>query len=447
MLFICWIPYAIKRYPAGFEYDAYFQVADYIEGTMTAHWPPASSAWMGSFVLVGQNLFGSPEIGIFLYILLQIVIGSAIFSYCAVVMRRLNVPALWTYISVIVYALVPVYPGYIASAVKDGPFAYMVLLLLLFLVQTIFVEAKILYLIAVALTGILMSVLRNNGIFILIGLLIMFGIVGLVKKKIPYLKIALSCLVAIAGVMAYSSLLLPSLGIAATSEAEAFSVPFQQTARLAAMYPECISDEEAEIIDGVLDLEVITEKYEPYLADNVKGTYHNNDIHKLTQYFVVWFKEGIRRPDVYFDAFVLNSIGFIYPDIRLGNSPVVSGVYSQIYNLRSVQFDVSNDQMIQRETFQKNISFLENTPLVFPFVNTALQLWIPVMLLFLAIYRRNPTLIIVLVPSLIGVLVCLASPTYMNNGARYAIPVIYANMLLVGLFLGKKASEVNAHDR
>ncbi len=438
LIAICWLPYIVIRYPAGFEMDAYNQIADFMDGTMTAHWPPASSAWMGIFVLAGDKILGSTNIGIFLYCIVQLIIGSAIFSYTALVMRRFNIPAIWTYISVLVFALMPIYPGYITSVVKDSPFALMVVLFIVLLTQIQYIGPKLSLCIGVFISGILMCVLRNNGIFILMGIILVLIIAFIAKRKLVQTSVFIICLVQIILTIIYSSVLLPALGIASTSEAEALSIPFQQTARLASLYPDTITDDEAETISKVLDLDRIAQNYEPTLSDPVKATYHSNDKGELMAYFLVWFKEGLRRPDVYIDAFFANARGFIYPDVRLGNSIVVSGVYSQVYEDRSVQFDVPYSQILKNEDLKEKVSLIENLPIVFPFVNAALQLWIPVLMILFAIHKRDKKILYLLVPSIIGVLVCLASPTYANNGVRYALPVIYANMFLAGLLIRKK---------
>ncbi len=435
---ICWLPYVILRYPAGFEMDAYNQIADFIDGTMTAHWPPASSVWMGIFVLAGDKLLGSTNIGIFLYCVVQLLIGSAIFAYISLVMRRFNIPAIWTYISIIVFAVMPIYPGYITSVVKDSPFALMVVLFIVLLTQVLYTGPKLQLCIGLFISGMLMCILRNNGIFIIMGIVLALIVAIIVKRKLVQTSVLAICIVQIMLTLIYSSVLLPALGIASTSEAEALSVPFQQTARLASMYPDEITEEDEEIISKVLNLDRISQNYEPTLSDPVKATYHSSDKAELMAYFLVWLKEGLRRPDVYIDAFLANARGFIYPDVRLGNSIVVSGVYSQVYEDRSVQFDVPYSQILKNEDLKEKVSLIENLPIVFPFVNAALQLWLPVLMILFAIHKSDKKLIYLLVPSIIGVLVCLASPTYANNGVRYALPVIYTNMFLVGLLIRKK---------
>ena len=181
-----------------------------------------------------------------------------------------------------------------------------------------------------------------------------------------------------------------------------------------------------------MDFERISSEYDQWLSDPVKATYRGEK-DSLGRYFGVWLKEGIQNPDVYLDAFLFNSIGFIYPDVRMGISPVVSGMYGQVWNTRDVQFTISDQMYKLREKIKENVSAFENLPIIFPFVNVAIQLWIPVALLFWSFSKKKYKYAFLLIPSLIGGLVCLASPTYMNNGARYALPVIYTNMLLIGI--------------
>ena len=40
-----------------------------------------------------------------------------------------------------------------------------------------------------------------------------------------------------------------------------------------------------------------------------------------------------------------------------------------------------------------------------------------------------------MVPSLVGLLICIAGPTFSHNGLRYALPIIFANPLLCSLSL------------
>nr|MCR5094034.1 DUF6020 family protein [Lachnospiraceae bacterium] len=421
----------VVRYPAGIETDAYLQISDFLEGTMTAHWPPASSAYMGSFVWLGIRLLGSADLGIFSYCLVQIILGSLVFSLSLTVMEEYGVPLFWRRLSLLVYALVPIYPGYISSVVKDGPYAVAVLLYILLVARMILKEGvRIGQTLTLTLVGILVCILRNNGIYLVGAILAALLIASIVRRRPVHPNVSVSALAAAAFSMVYFYALIPALGIPSGSVAEALSMPFQQTARLAAYHPEAMTDAEKDVIGEVLDLGVIERDYDPVNVDPIKATYHG-DTGALIRYFGVWLGEGVRRPDVYLDAFLVNSSGFYYPDIRLSNSNVVSGIYSSIQNTRSVRFtDRGEDTRVAFRTF---FSFVEGIPFVFPFVNIAIQLWIPVYLAIYALAAGKRRLLFLVIPSVIGMLVCLASPYYANNGARYAIPVVYANLFLLGI--------------
>jgi hypothetical protein len=41
--------------------------------------------------------------------------------------------------------------------------------------------------------------------------------------------------------------------------------------------------------------------------------------------------------------------------------------------------------------------------------------------------------IILLMPTMVGILVCIASPTWWNNGFRYALPIICANPMMFAM--------------
>ncbi len=55
-------------------------------------------------------------------------------------------------------------------------------------------------------------------------------------------------------------------------------------------------------------------------------------------------------------------------------------------------------------------------------------------LLLFACCARDYRFFMILVPSLIGILVCYASPTFTQNGVRYALPVIFSLYFIVGVF-------------
>jgi hypothetical protein len=432
LYFLCWLPYILLRFPAGFEYDGYHQIARFMSGNVTAHWPPASTAFMGIFVFLGDRLFGSTNLGIFVLVLVQSLIGALIFAYCTDTLKKLGVPSIWIIVSTIVFAVVPIYPGYITSVVKDTMFTCFVVLYLCILARLIYLGETQKQLIALFLTAFAVTIFRNNGIYLVCGCII-FAIVGLIKKKS---MLIIPLIIAAVFYFIYSAAFLPALGIKKGSEAEALSVPFQQTARVVSMHSDELSSEDIEKISAVLDYDVLLSDYEAFLSDPVKKTYHAEG-DALSKYLGSWFSLFFKYPDSYFDAFISTGIGFYYPDARMGTPDATSGVYTMLWNDKDVTF--SEPAMLTgfKPKFKIFIRVIENLPLIFPFVNIAIQCWIPICLFFCSIKRKDGKQFLLLIPSILTILICLAGPTYMNNGGRYALPVVYSNMLLMGLMCFK----------
>ena len=68
--------------------------------------------------------------------------------------------------------------------------------------------------------------------------------------------------------------------------------------------------------------------------------------------------------------------------------------------------------------------------------------FLTVYLFFFALsqWKRHCRELFVLVPSVVGILVCIASPCFSNNGNRYALPVTWSALFLAAAFSTKKIS-------
>ena len=258
MLIVCWLPYALIRYPAGFEWDGQHQIDQFITRTMTDHWPPASSAYMGGVTWIGYHLFGTYDAGVFLYVIIQLLAGSAVFAFAAVTMRQLSVNLLWVRLSVLLYALVPVYPGINTSVIKDSAFSCTVLLFTVLLSRYFSLEpslkkpsektsaspeavttcsadsvnffhakydAKSMETAGLAVTAFLMTILRNNGIFIILFLLISLLIGCLVRRNARFSRLTVVLTLICVLYAGYQTWLLPRLGVQHEFNVDVFSVP------------------------------------------------------------------------------------------------------------------------------------------------------------------------------------------------------------------------------
>lgn len=435
IIFVCWLPYVLVRYPASLEFDAYRQIMQAL-GILpfTAHSPPASSFIMGLWVKIGYHLLGSYEWGLFLFVLFQTTVCSAIFAYTTLTMQRLRVPEILQLISVAVYAVATIYSNYISTIVKDVLFSCLTVLFIALMTEELFLPHSRKRCAALCAAAILMAIARNNGIYVLMGCGIIFAVYVLLTRKRRYAGLLLALAVAWGAHSLYKDALLPALGVAEGPFAEVMSIPFQQTARYVRDYPDDVTPEEAETIAAVIDYENLATLYDPDLSDPVKGTF-TGDKDALGPYLKTWLAHFLRHPDAYLQATINNIYGFFYPNTEN------FVFYNGLININEVQFQDCTALMPLRSVLSYCVKLFESFPLTMPLSNTGFQMWIAIYLAAYALFGcKDKRYAFAFLPSLIGIAVCAASPTFFLNGVRYALPVIYANPLLLSLCFGRAKS-------
>lgn len=445
VIMAAWLPLAIMRYPGTFEWDAYQQIREILgEIPLTGHWPVASTAFLGYSFIIFRAIFGTNNGGLFGTVLLQMLICASCLAYSLYTMKRIGVKKPYLLAALLIYALATIFSRYLTSIVKDSIFSCLVVLFLSVLIQLHFgiCGGKKAFLCLFA-SAFLMSVFRNNGIYIVIfclGFLLVSGIIRIVRKqeklpRPPFVALLLTIML----YFVYQNVFLPALSIPPGSIKEALSVPFQQTARYVRAYPDEVTDDEREAIDAVLDYDSLAESYDPRLSDPVKTNYHG-DSASLIQYFKVWLKQFFKHPDIYISATFNNSFQFFYP-------PAVERRYG-LYLENNLMLAEDSQLQFDSPSIYYNftswfiniyITAFENCPLFYPICNCGIQFWICIYLCLYALFRRRE-LLLLLVPSIVGMLVCIASPTFTHNGIRYALPVIYANPMLISIILGTSKS-------
>ncbi len=439
-IFLCWLPFAVIRYPVGIEYDAHFQIEQFLGlQPMTAHWPPFSSMLMGSFVWLGGALFDSYDVGIFVFILCQSLVCSAILAYTVKTMADLGVARPWRLVSVAVYALAVVYPSYLTAAVKDALFSAVTVLFVTLLIRCLYLPHRRGRPIILGVTALLMCLLRKNGVYVLIPCLLVLLVWALIRKDRARLLAAVALAAACLLNAGYEKILLPALDIPAGSVAEALSVPFQQTARYVRDHPEDVTAEEREIIGAVLDYESLENGiYNPDLSDPVKIAYHG-DTRALIRYMGVWGSQFFRHPGTYFQATLANSCGFYYPDAR----NLIFYDNLEVYE----NFNFSDPPALRpaKNLLYTYVASMDTLPVLMLFGSAGFNTWLTAYFVTRALRRRDKKLLLALLPSVMGILICVAGPTYTWNGVRYALPYMYATPLLMGLSVFLKGNKKEGH--
>lgn len=421
---------AVIRYPASIEWDAQHQIEQFLTGNLVNNWPVISSVLMGSFAWLGNFLFDSYNVGVFLFILFQTTICASVFVYSLFVMYKLDVKHIVILISSIIYLFSPIFSYYSTSLVKDTLYSAISLLFVIELVQFTFynnsiTNKKLAFLFIVAL---LMCLLRHNGIYGIIACVFYQLLDYLFKKKINNKRILAVFLCTILLTLSFNKILLPILKIPSGSIGVAYTIPFQQTSRYVKTYPNEVTADEKEIINSVLDYPSIGYVYNPYLSDYVVATFKGFTSTSLKSYLDVWFKMGIKHPGLYIEATITNCLGFFFPDYYVTGNSYLYMYYSAQY-AEKISYTPFNKFDNLKEIYYDYCLNFGKLPILYFLCSTGIQIWLS-FYLFLYSFMYCKKYILGTLPQFVLLLVCIASPTFVHNGARYALPILFVNIFL-----------------
>lgn len=448
-IIICWLPYIISFYPIILSPDPSYQIkqffgirtkyADYSiliddNVVITNHHPVTHTVLLGGCLKLGE-LMGNDNLGLFFYSIIQITFLVTTLAFSIYYMQKMNLKTKYLFGVLLLYALVPMFPLYAMSGVKDVIFGTLIFLYLIFLHNYIKVKGdyKWWQYILIILLLILICLFRNNGIHTLI--LSLPFLLFVVRKKWKEILIVMICVFGFYGV--FDKIVLPYFKITPGSIRETLSVPFQQTARLVKYHSDDLTSEEIEVIDKILGYDDLAERYNPELSDPVKNEYNKYATNEdLKEYFKVWFSGLIKHPGTYIEATMNNTYGYFYPEktnwyvYYKYDDRIVEDGFSYSYNSLGTLRNV-----------------LSNYAVCFPYIpviglisNIGFNVWIILVLLTYAIYKKLYKKIVILSPVLALILVCILGPA--NTYFRYALPFIFAMPFIFAVFLEKQSKDI-----
>ena len=443
---ICWLPYIISYYPIILSPDPSFQIrqffgirtkyADYAilldeNVVMTNHHPVTHTMLLGGCLKLG-TMIGNDNLGLFFYSIIQISVLTSVLAFSIYYMQKMGLKTKYLIGVLLIYALVPMFPLYAMSGVKDvlfGAFIFLYFIFLHNLVKTKCEGYKWWNYLLIIILLILICLFRNNGIHVLI-LSLPFTLI-IARKKWKQLLTVMVCVFGFYGV--FDKVILPYYKITPGSVREMLSVPFQQTARLAKYHGDEFTEEEIATIDKILGYDDLAERYDPELADPVKNEFNKYATDEdLKKYFKVWFNGLIKHPGTYIEATMNNVYGFFYPEKTKW----------YVY----YKFDdriTENGFDYHYNSLETSRNILSEYAVAFPYIpgiglisNIGFNVWIIFTLFAYAIYKKLYKNILILAPALILILVCVVGPA--NTYFRYALPFIFAMPFIIGVFLEKR---------
>ena len=421
VMLLCWLPWLGMNYPCSFSPDSTTQLDWALNGGWSAHHPPLNTAIIWLCVTLGRAI-RDVNLGCFFYVLLQSVTGALIFSYSLARLYAEGLPKRAWIGMLLFFAATPFWGCFAQWLEKDFLYAQMFTLDLVLLLPVLKARrcsaGRAALIGLVTLTAVL---LRKTGLYELVpGLLVM----ALVLRRGSRGRLLCAAAAALVLSLAVNNVLYPALGIRSASVAEALSLPFQQTARYVNQYPDEVTAAEREAIDAVLVYDKL-DAYRPEISDFVKNNYRG-DNSALPAYLRTWAGMLVKHPLCYFEAGFMLSYGYLAPVrpaldayIQSQYFPVAAdlGVYRVFGDFPTRAFDSVREMFIE-------------FPLTSLLCMAGLYTWALLTCLAALIRRKRGAALTLLIPGLMNVLICIASP--LCAATRYELPVIASAPLILG---------------
>lgn len=394
-LFLCWFPYLLASNPGFFNYDVSGQLAQvmYEAVPYVNHHPLVHTLIMGGiinffYLRTGENL----QAGILAFSLFQMLLCSVMFTYFIFFLRKLSSKRWPMVAAFLYYALMPTIALFTMSTTKDV-MCFLFLQMGVLLLYDAFANGFSAFCkkkgnLCLLILSLTMSCLMRKNVCYAICLVMVLMLIALRKKGLP-IFCSLLCSILLFLLIEKGCMVL--LNAANGGAAEAFSVPFQQIARVYSQYGEDgFTPDELEMTLSLFDEDTFR-YYNPVFADPIKNRSHFEVVEAdKVGWLKYWISVGLKHPDSYIMSFMENTYQAWYP----GTSIIVNPVTHQLFYFEcymSLEIDRYSklpeffsfiEEISQGELYQK-------IPVLRLLFSIGAMLWVVLIGLTYGLYTKN----------------------------------------------------------
>ena len=309
----CWMPYYLYQYPGIMTPDSinqFEQALGLIE--YSNHHPFVHTLIFSLFYHIGFFISGNMVTAVGFYTFFQMCFLALSIFYLLRTLEFFDVRREILVVIALFYALVPYHAIFSVTVWKDIPFAAVVLMFSCSMLR-MFRRTGVWELVVFILSGIMVCLLRSNGwygfLFCVPFLLVFY------RKRAKYMFPAIGGILLAAIIVKYP--IMNMLNVTQPDLIESLSIPTQQIAAVLCN-DRALSEEQAALIENVIDVTYIKELYNPTYADNMKELVRAGNQNYLVQhkreYFKLWVSLGLKYPLDYIGAYIAQTYGYWYPD-------------------------------------------------------------------------------------------------------------------------------------
>ena len=446
-LLVMYIPYMMISYPAIHMGDTCNQLAqgyNFPEGTsgylklidenvrLNGHHPILHTLYMHFCMVVGDKIFGSYNIGIFLVSMTQALCTISVISYACAVMARAGVKRKLIFFTMLYFILSPRIQNYLFLITKDVFTACALLVLGISIWQIQRKDCTKMAYCFFTVSGMCLALLRNDGKYIVFVCVLCLLLVEHRKWK----KILACAAVIMFAVIMLFHVIMPLCRITPASKREALSLPFQQTTRYLRDYGADVTPQEKEAIARVLRYDALVEKYDPENGDYVKETYNEEaSAEELEAYFKAWWEMFQKHPGVYLEAAMHNYYNYFY----IGDEAAMPYTYEQSAIFMTYVNDALDEIGMSihypewseryRRKYEELREKLFSIPVLSLFVRSASYVWALILWCFYLLKTKKIRFVLSALPMLLSLGVALMASRngdYFRYlyGIAFCLPVI-----------------------
>lgn len=423
------IPVLLAEFPGFFVYDAQEELNEVLTRSFTTHHPLLHVLLLGGTIALFHKITGSWNIGIFAYIVLQMLVITAVFAYVITYLQSRGTSKKLRILWIVFYGAFPTIVMYTLCSCKDGLFSALLLLLTVFLIQLVrdsdsFVGDKR-KVVAFVLTAAIMPLFRHNGFYAYL-VFVPFALIYF-RKKLKPLFVGMLVAPVILYLVLSNGLSMMCRAEGTTHHQEMLTVPIMQLARVYAYDNDSISEEDKEIIERYIPADNL-KKYTPRVSDLVKVDF-NNALYEQNKadFWKVWKKLFVQHPAAYLNAWLLTSYGYWYPaaiiNVYEGNT-----VYSFTYETSSyfgyeVEPPGERISLIPKlDELYRYISigtFQQDMPILRIFFTPGLYVFLYMFVFAYRLYKKRISGIIAFLPMVLTLCTVILGPTYLVRYVLY----------------------------
>ena len=330
IIFLFWMPVFFALYPGAFVYDATEEYVEVISRQFTMHHPLLHVLALGGIVHLFEYIGAGANLGIAIYVLLQMLVMSAALSFVVRSLQMWGVTKRYAFITVLFFSIFPLFPLYAVCTAKDGLFTVFLLVSIVSMgniirstdaekapASTTSMSDMVIFLVS----STLMMMLRNNGLYAYTATALIIVIVFVVDRRhrsasSNRITARLLILMTLSIVLSFGDTRILKLATGATDgeHQEMLTVPIQQLARTYTYSPEAFTPDEEALLKAFIPEDYLT-TYSPRISDVLKSGFDNQyyESHRAL-FYKLWLTIGARRPLTYLNAHLGTAYGYIYPD-------------------------------------------------------------------------------------------------------------------------------------